>query len=121
VWIPVALLPNSPKRVKKITGRAEEKQEQEAIEVLPELLTFILRLLSKAAWGGLGISCWDRIIRECHFRVAGWLTDHMENTTIHVTYFTRCPMCECPPKELGNIQKYPSPKAEEYRTLLWLR
>jgi len=41
-WIPVALLPNSSKQVKKITGWSEEKQEQEAIEVLHELLTFIL-------------------------------------------------------------------------------
>jgi len=76
-WIPVALLPNSPKQVKKSTGWSEEKQEQEAIEVLHELLTFILHPLSDTARGGLGISCGDGIIRECHFRVAGWLADHM--------------------------------------------
>jgi len=95
-WIPVALLPNSPKRVKRITGWSEEKQEQEAIEVLHELPTFILRPLSDVARGGLGISCGDGIIRECHFRVAGWLADHMENSTIHGIYSTRCPMCEFP-------------------------
>jgi len=114
MWIPVALLPNSPKRVKKITGWSKEKQEQEAIEVLPKLLIFILHLLSDVAWGGLGISCWDGIISKCHLRVAGWLADHMENSTIHGIYSTQCPICECPQEELSNLQKYPPRKAEKY-------
>jgi len=109
-WIPVALLPNSPKPVKKITGWSEEKREQEAIEVLHELLTFILRPLSDPARNGIKISCAGKVIRECHFQVAGWLADHMENSTIHWIYSMRCPVLEYPQEELGNLQKYPCAK-----------
>jgi len=87
---------------------------QETIEVLHELLTFFLRPLWDAAQGGLKISCGDGIRRECHFWIASWLADHMENSTIHGIYSTRCPICECPQEELGNLQKYPSRKAEKY-------
>ncbi|KAF8415612.1 hypothetical protein BGX38DRAFT_1071393, partial [Terfezia claveryi] len=64
-WIPVALLPHSPK--------------------------FILRPLSDAARDGQKIKCTYEVIRKCYFRVAGWLANHMENATIHRIYATRCP------------------------------
>ncbi|KAF8415030.1 hypothetical protein EV426DRAFT_579132 [Tirmania nivea] len=89
VWIPVALLPHSPK--------------------------FILRPLSDAAQDGLKVKCADEVIRKCHFRVASWLADHMENATIHGIYATRCPICECPQEQLGQFQEHPVHNAEKYR------
>ncbi|KAF8421876.1 hypothetical protein BGX38DRAFT_1108145, partial [Terfezia claveryi] len=69
-WILVALLPHSPKRVKKIPGWSQEKQEQESIQVLHDLLRFILRPLSDAARDGQKINCADKVIQKCYFRVA---------------------------------------------------
>ena len=45
-WVPVALFPVGPKRVKKVPGWSEEKQEQESIKVLHSLLEVILCPLS---------------------------------------------------------------------------
>jgi len=47
-WVPVAILPNSPKRIKKVPGWSEEKQEHEAIQELHNLLKFVLRPLSNS-------------------------------------------------------------------------
>ena len=44
-WVPVAILPNGPKHIKKVPGWSEENQEQEAKEVLHDLLTYVLRPL----------------------------------------------------------------------------
>jgi len=95
-WILVALLPSSPKRIKKVPGWLEEKQEQEAIQVHHDLLRFLLCLLSSAAQDGLKIKCADEVTRECYFQVAGWLADHLENSILHRIYATRCPIYESP-------------------------
>ena len=87
-WVPVALLPVGPKRVKKVPGWSEEKQEQESIKVLHSLLEVILRPLSNKAQDGIQVKCADEVIRSCDFRVAARLANHMENSTIHCTYST---------------------------------
>ena len=62
-WVPVALSPSSPKRIKKVPGWSEEKQEQEAIQVHHDLLRFLLRPLSSAAQDGLKIKYADEVTR----------------------------------------------------------
>ena len=95
-WVPVAILPNAPKHIKKVPGWSEEKQEHEAMQVLHDLLKFVLRPLSNSALDGHNIKCGDEVVRRCYFRVAGWLADHMENSVIHGIYTTRCTICESP-------------------------
>jgi hypothetical protein len=112
--IPVALLPNSPKCVKKVPGWSEEKQEQEASQVLHDLLKFVLSPLSNSARDGMPIKCADEVIRNCHFRVAGWLADNMENASIHAVYANRYPICEAPQDKLGDLQQYPMREAQQY-------
>ncbi|KAF8415072.1 hypothetical protein EV426DRAFT_541794 [Tirmania nivea] len=85
-WVLVALLPNALKCVKRIPGWSEDKQEQEGIQVIHDLLTFVLRPLSNTARDGHNVKCCDEVIRRCYFQVAGWLADHMENSTIHGIY-----------------------------------
>jgi len=36
-WVPVAILPNTPKRIKKVPVWSEEKQEHAALQVLHDL------------------------------------------------------------------------------------
>ena len=48
-WVPVAILPIGPKRIKKVAGWSEENQEQEANQILHDLLTYILRPLSNTS------------------------------------------------------------------------
>ena len=95
-WVPVALWPVGPKGVKKVPWWSEEKQEHNSIKVLHSLLEVILRPLSNKAQDGIQVKCADEVIRSCYFRVAVWLADHMENSTIHCTYSTGYPICECP-------------------------
>jgi len=114
-WVPVALLPSSPKRIKKVPGWSEEKQEQEAIQVHHDLLRFLLSLLSSAAQNRLKIKCADEVTRECYFRVAGWLVDHLENSILHGIYATRCPICESPQDKLSCLQEYPLHNAQRYQ------
>ena len=113
-WVPVALLPVGPKSVKKVPGWPEEKQEQEAIQVLHSLLEVNLRPLSNKAHDGIQVKCADEVIRSCYFRVAAWLADHMENSTIHSTYSTRCPICECPVHMLGESALHPLRNHHQY-------
>ena len=92
-WVPVAILPIGPKRIKKVAGWSEENQEQEANQILHDLLTYIFRPLSNTSKDGVPIKCSNEVTRSCHFRVTCWLTDHMENAMIHAIYATRCPIC----------------------------
>jgi len=110
----VAIFPNSPKRIKKVLGWLEEKQEHEAMQVLHDLLKLVLHPLSNSARDGYNIKCGDEVVRRCYFRVAGWLADHMENSTIHGIYTTRCTICESAQDRLGNLQKYPLRDAQQY-------
>src|SRR6266576_3849817 len=113
-WVLVALLLIGPKRVKKVPGWSEEKQEQESIEVVHSLLQFILRPLSNERQDGVEVRCTDEVIRNCYFRVAAWLADHMENSIIYSTYSNQCPICECPVHELGEPAQYPLRNHHQY-------
>jgi len=106
-WVPVAILPNASKHIKKVPGWSKEKQEHEALQVLHDLLNFVLRPLSSSTRDGHVIKCGDEVVRKCYFQVAGWLADHMENSVIHEIYTTRCAICESPQDRLGDLQKYP--------------
>ena len=113
-WVPVALLPVGPKCVKQVPGWSDEKEEQESIKVLHSLLEIILRPLSNKAQDGIQVKYADEVIRSCYFRVATWLADHMENSTIHCTYSTRCPICECPVHMLGESAPHPLRNHHQY-------
>ena len=63
-WVPVGLLLVGPKRVKKVPGWSAEKQEQESIKVLHNLLEIILRPLSNKAHDGIQVKCADEVIRS---------------------------------------------------------
>ncbi|KAF8416222.1 hypothetical protein EV426DRAFT_541413 [Tirmania nivea] len=117
-WVPVALLPNAPKRVKRILSWSEDKQKQEGIQVIYDLLTFVLRPLSNTTRDGHNVKCCDEVIRRCYFRVASWLVDHMENSTIHGIYSTRCPICKSPQAKLGDLQRHPIRDAKQY--MAWI-
>ena len=93
---------------------SEEKQEQESIKVLHSLLEVILRPLSNKAQDGIQVKCADEVIRSCYFRVAAWLADHMENSTIYYTYSTQCPICECPVHMVGESAPHPLRNHHQY-------
>jgi len=69
-WVPVAILLNAPKCIKKVPGWSEEKQEHEALQVLYDLLKFVLRPLSSSVRYGHIIKCGDEVVRKCYFWVA---------------------------------------------------
>jgi len=69
--IPVAILPNSSKHIKKVLGWSEMKQEHETMQVLHDLLKFVLRLLLNSARDGHNIKYEDEIVRRCYFQVVG--------------------------------------------------
>ena len=114
-WVLVAILPNSPKRIKNVPGWSEEKQEHEAMQVLHNWLKFVLHPLLNSAWDGHNIKCRDQVVRRCYFQVAGWLADHLENSAIHGIYTTRCTICKSPQHQLSNLQKYLLHDAQQYQ------
>ena len=114
-WVPLAILPNGPKRIKKVPEWSENKQEHEAMLVLHDLLQVILRPLLTSARDGHHIKCGDEVVRNCYFRVAGWLADHMENSAIHGIYATRCAICEAPQNRMGELEKYPLRDTQQYQ------
>lgn len=118
-WIPIAFLPIGPKRVHKRPGWSVQKQEREGLEVIHNLLKFILRPISDAVRDGVTLKCGDGMKRRCFLRIAGWLGDHQENCTIHAIYNTRCPICECAIDELGD---YPGnhPKRDHQQYSQWV-
>ena len=113
--VPVAILPNGTKRIKKVPGWSEDKQEHEAMQVLHDLFNFMLHPLSTSARDGHDIKCGDEVVRNCYFRIAGWLADHMENSAIHGIYATRCAICEAPQDHMGELEKYPLRDTQPYQ------
>ena len=69
-WVPVAVLPVGPKRVKKVTRWPKEKQEQESILILHSLREVILRPLSNAVQDMIQVKCADEVMWNCYFCVA---------------------------------------------------
>ena len=66
-WVPMAILLNSPKCIKKVPGWSAEEQEHEAMQVLYDLLKFVLRPLSNSARDGHNIKCGDEVVKRCYF------------------------------------------------------
>ena len=113
-WGLVALLSVGLKRVKKVPIWPAEKQEQESIQVLHSLVEVILRPLSNEVQDEIQVKCADEVIRNCCFRDAAWLANYMENSTIHSTYSTRSPICECPVHMLGESAPHPLCNHHQY-------
>ena len=78
------------------------------------LLEVILRPLSNEVQDGIQVKCADEVIRNCYFRVAARLVDHMENSRIQSTYSTRCHICECPVHMLGQSAPHPLRNHHQY-------
>ncbi|KAF8473800.1 hypothetical protein BDZ91DRAFT_845281 [Kalaharituber pfeilii] len=109
-WIPLALLPISPKRVSGIDGYSIDTQKQESLDVIHKLLAYILKPLSNPACRkGIEMVCADEQVRLCIPRVSGWLADHPENCTIHGIKSNLCTICSSPKKQLGEL---PEPGCE---------
>ena len=104
-WIPLALLPISPKRIKKIPGYPVEDQELEALQTTHNIISYILRPLvdRPSLEDGYEMICADEKVRMCMHWLCSWLADHMENARIHAIATNRCPICTCPVDELGDL------------------
>jgi len=100
--------------MKRVPGWSEEKQEDEALQVLHDLLKFVLHPLSNSTQDRHDIKCGDEVVRKCYFRVAGWLADHMENSAIYRIYSTRCTICKSPQDWLSDLQKYHLCDTQQY-------
>jgi len=118
-WIPIALLPVGPKRVNKITGYSVEMQKQQALQTVHEVFTHLLKPLSDArCQTGYEMICTDRNVRLYFPKLFCWLTDHMENATIHAITSNPCPVCIVPVEKLGKYSEtgYPRCSHADYIT-----
>ena len=112
--VPVPLLPVGLKRIKKVPVWPEKKQEQGFNQVLHSLLEVILRPLSNALQHSIQVTCTNKGIQNCYFWVAALLADHIENSIIHTTYSTQCPICVCPVHILGESTPHPLRNHHQY-------
>jgi len=60
------------------------------LQVLYDLLKFVLRLLSSSARDGHVIKCGDEVVRKCYFQVAGWLANISNNIGLRPMCLTLC-------------------------------
>ena len=65
--VPVAILPIGLKCIKNVAIWLEENHEQETNQILHDLLTYILRLLSNTYKDGVPMKCSYKVTRSCHF------------------------------------------------------
>lgn len=110
-WIPLALLPIPPKRMRNIPGNSIDKQEVETLQILHEVISFVLSpITDENSQSGYKMECADENVRLCFPAVSAWMADHMENANLHAININRCPSCTAKPDELGHIpdEKFPS-------------
>jgi hypothetical protein len=98
-----ALLPVPPKHTATGKGKTAKDARQRALcrEVLRQVMDVILRPLEDASKEGKLMKCPDGATRLCFPRIACWLADHVENTTLHSIKGTSCAMCEAPRSSFG--------------------
>ena len=102
-WIPIALLPISPKRVNKILGYSVETQEIQALQTVHDVLAYLLRPLSNTSCRqGQEMVCADGNVWLCFPKLFRWLVDYMENVTIHDNMSNWCPICTVPMDKFRN-------------------
>ncbi|KAF8418455.1 hypothetical protein BGX38DRAFT_1147505 [Terfezia claveryi] len=107
-WIPIALLPISPKHLDKIPGNLVKAQELDAFQVTHEILSSILSPLADAGCQEeIEMVCCDEKVRKCVPRLSAWLANHMENVMIHGILTNRCPVCIAPPNKFGDLPDMP--------------
>jgi len=94
------LLPIPPKLAK--SSRADKLQKLINADTLHGVFELIFAPLNGAAREGAPIDCADGKIRRCFPIMSGWISDHMENVTLHGIKSNTCPTYEVPPEELGS-------------------
>ena len=87
-----------------MVGCTVEQQELDALQVIHEIISWVLSPLSDAAsLRGIEMVCCDEKVRRCVPRLTCWLTDHMENATLHCVATNRCTSCIAPVGKFGEI------------------
>ena len=71
IWLPIALIPISSKRVVKVSGWSVAKQELESLDMTHKILEYILIPLSNAGNNGVDKIYRDKMKRRCYPLVAG--------------------------------------------------
>ena len=105
-WIPIALLPIGPKRVNKISWYSVYKQEIPGLHTVHDIIRHLLQPLSAARYhGGHKMDDPDRDHQLGIPRPFCWLTDYMENATIHGIANNYCYTCIIPTKNLGKYSE----------------
>ena len=106
----VALLPIPPKK-KKLKQKDKDRIEK----ILQECLYDVLLPLAEAAGSAISIDCCDNKCRECHIRICGWITDHMEYVKLLGLKPQSCPKCEVGFGDLQTIgQDWPARDYQAY-------
>jgi len=101
----LAPLPVPPKLPK--STKADQYQIQVNADILQDVFEMIFAPLQHTELAGVQIDCADGKIRRCFPILSAWVTDHMENVTLHGSKSKACPTCEVPAGELGiNIKDY---------------
>ncbi|KAF3936016.1 hypothetical protein ABW19_dt0202204 [Dactylella cylindrospora] len=107
-WILLGLLPTPPK---KSNIRSQDKLL--ITKDIQELLYGLLKPLNDAQRPpeqGTPLVFGDGKIRNCFFRVAGWIADHMEYVELFNIYTNSCPVCEVDGDRLGDYNDRAEPR-----------
>lgn len=107
-WIPLALLPITPKRLEKLADYPAEEQELDALQIIHDIISHVLSPLGDAvSTKGIDMLCCDEKIRKCVPKLVAWLADHMENCSLHGIVHNQCPICIASVNELGELTNEP--------------
>jgi len=99
-----------------------EMQEQQALQTVHEVFAHLLKLLSDArCQTGYEMICANGNVHLCFPKLFCWLTDHMENATIHAVASNCCFVCIVPVEKLGKYSEtdYPRHSHANYITAYW--
>ena len=81
-----------------------EAQELDALQVLHDILSYILSPLNeKLTIDRVEILCCDENVRKCLPKFVAWLADHVDNCTLHGVQHNQCPLCITTPEEFGKL------------------
>ena len=69
-------------------------------EILDAVFSFIFEPLEAATKYGKEICCSDGRVRQCFPVLAAWISDHVENETLHGLKRMSCVVCEVPVERL---------------------
>ena len=107
-WIPIALLPISPKRLDKLPDYPLEEQELDALQVTHDVISLDLSPLADArSLEGVEMVCCDEKIRKCIPKVSAWLADYVENRGLHGIAHNQCAICIASTDQFGELSEQP--------------